>query len=75
MMEWQPMASCPLDGTKVDLWDRAGYRWADVKWDHLYWIEGVPSKDKGWTGGCIDYSQGPGPDPVAWMPLPKPPAM
>lgn len=68
---WQPIESAPKDGTTVDLWDRRGFRWTDKHWGQHYWRNGKPeNRPLSWGCGSAD---GPGPDPIYWMPKPAPP--
>lgn len=68
--EWQPIWKAPLDGTKVDLWDKDGYRVCDAEFKHHRWMNGKPTTPKSWGDGdrC-----GRGPIPTHWMPIPKAP--
>lgn len=68
MGEWQPIETAPKDGTKVDLWDRAGFRWANCHWGCHYFENGRPVGPATWGRGSPD-----GPQPTHWMPIPEAP--
>lgn len=72
MDSWQPIETAPKDGTVIDLWDgHYGVRVTNARWDHHYWLNGVPQGEKSWGRDDRD-----GPfcaKPTHWMPLPTPP--
>jgi hypothetical protein len=69
-MDWQPIETAPKDGTVIDLWDRYGFRWTNRHWGHHSFLHGKPTDEPSWGAPTTD---GPGPDPSHWMPLPEPP--
>lgn len=70
---WQPIATAPRDGTRIDIWDPdcGGIRVADA-----YWSGG--QKSGGWHAPNQDYDGMDGlyakDGPTHWRPLPAPPA-
>lgn len=70
---WQPIATAPKDGTRVDIWvpsSSGGYRVPNCSWDFHHWLNGKPVGEKSWEQGSPD---GPVANPSHWMPLPEPP--
>lgn len=65
MMEWQPIETAPKDGTQI-----LGYSTACI--ECIYFDEDANLWVQSWEG---DEDYGLLGAPVAWMPLPKPPAM
>lgn len=72
MNEWQPIATAPKDGTKIDLWfPRGGEngRFTNCFWKGDTWWYGFDSPDEQYecftTNGKAQ--------PTHWMPLPEPP--
>ena len=62
MSEWQPIDSAPKDGTPVLLWWPYWSRRPTIGyWKHSQWV----------AENALDGDSDP---PVAWMPLPSPPA-
>lgn len=76
MNKWQPISTCPTDGTPVDLWvdrlDGRGERWPDM----TYIPGGGPGDPPSFDGdmislptdAMIDWDQ-----ITHWMPIPKGP--
>lgn len=67
--DWQDMATAPQDGSPVDLWDRDGFRWPDMRWAVHYWLNGRPMAAPSW-GPTRD---GRPPDPTHWRRAPDAP--
>lgn len=65
MMEWQPIETAPKDGTQILAYDKSCIECIYFDEDANLWVQS-------WEG---DEDYGLLNDPVAWMPLPKPPAM
>ena len=72
-MTWQPIATAPTDGTRVDLWAKHWLAYNDSfvwqRFSNCYWTDSkyIDNAKPHWvnidTGWC----------PTHWMPLPDPP--
>jgi len=77
---WQPIATAPKDGTKMDLWMPSGHRVTNCYWgrpehscgENEGYCDSHPDHD-GWVDG-EDFMNGyTTQEPTHWMPIPKPP--
>lgn len=71
-MDWQPIATAPKDGTRIDLWV-GGERHTDCAW----YKGNAWHPEDGWYDPAYEYGDGWFLDddefPSHWMPFPAPP--